>query len=128
MKQITNVLLFIWQIVQNLVGILYLIISFAKYEKTIDNNWIYHTHSNQGSVSLGNFVFISTKSKDLDFTIKHELGHCKQSRYLGPFYLLIVGLPSIIWVLLRRMIPMLRKRYSYYSVFPENWANKLMKI
>ena len=70
-------------------------------------------------------MFISKYSKDKEFTTKHELGHTIQSKYLGPLYLLVIGIPSIIWVCLRRMIPILRKRYDYYDVFPENWANKL---
>lgn len=63
----------------------------------------------------------------MDFTIKHELGHCIQSRYLGPLYLLVIGIPSITWVMLRRMIPELRK-YNYYDFYTESWSNKLMNI
>lgn len=64
----------------------------------------------------------------MEFTIKHELGHCIQSKYLGPLYLLVIGIPSITWVMLRRMIPKLRKNYSYYDFYTEKFANKLMNI
>lgn len=127
MKVIINILLFIWQILQNIVGLIYLGISLGNFYEKRNGNWIFFTTSNQGSVSLGNFVFISSKSKNMDFTIKHELGHCIQSRYLGPLYLLVIGIPSITWVMLRRMIPELRK-YNYYDFYTESWANKLMNI
>lgn len=127
MKVIINILLFIWQILQNIVGLIYLGISLGTFYEKRNGNWIFFTTSNQGSVSLGNFVFISSKSKNMDFTIKHELGHCIQSRYLGPLYLLVIGIPSITWVMLRRMIPELRK-YNYYDFYTESWANKLMNI
>lgn len=127
MKVIINILLFIWQILQNIVGLIYLGISLGKFYEKRNGNWIFFTISSQGSVSLGNFVFISSKSKNMDFTIKHELGHCIQSRYLGPLYLLVIGIPSITWVMLRRMIPELRK-YNYYDFYTESWANKLMNI
>lgn len=127
MKVIINILLFIWQILQNIVGLIYLGISLGTFYEKRNGNWIFFTTSSQGSVSLGNFVFISSKSKNMDFTIKHELGHCIQSRYLGPLYLLVIGIPSITWVMLRRMIPELRK-YNYYDFYPESWANKLMNI
>ena len=127
MKVIINILLFIWQILQNIVGLIYLGISLGTFYEKRNGNWIFFTTSNQGSVSLGNFVFISSKLKNMDFTIKHELGHCIQSRYLGPLYLLVIGIPSITWVMLRRMIPELRK-YSYYDFYTESWANKLMNI
>ena len=128
MKIIINTLLFIWQILQNIVGLIYLGISLGTFYEKRDGNWIFFTTSNQGSVSLGNFVFISSKSRDMEFTIKHELGHCIQSKYLGPLYLLVIGIPSIIWVMLRRMIPELRKNYTYYDFYTEKWANKLMNI
>lgn len=120
-----TILLFIWQILQNIVGLCYWFISQAIIKEKRNDVYILETDSRQGSVSLGNFVFISKYTRDKEFTTKHELGHTIQSKYLGPLYLLVVGIPSIMWVGLRRMVPILRKRYDYYDVFPENWANKL---
>lgn len=117
-------ILFIWQILQNIVGLFYWLISQAKYQQTIDNVYVFETDSKQGSVCLGSFVFVTKHAKKKEYTLKHELGHAKQSQYLGPLYLIAVGLPSVLWVFLRRQIPYFRKK-DYYSVYPENWANKL---
>mgnify|MGYP006982744016 CR=1 FL=1 len=43
---------------------------------------------------------------------------------LGPLYLIIIGIPSISWAGLRRLIPALKK-INYYWFYTENWANKL---
>ena len=99
----------------------YWLISQAVIKEKRDDIYILETDSKQGSVSLGNFVFISKYTKNRDFTIKHELGHTIQSKYLGPLYLFVIGIPSITWVMLRRMIPELRKKYSYYDFYTENW-------
>lgn len=56
-------------------------------------------------------------------TKKHEYGHSRQSLYLGPLYLIVVGLPSIIWA--GFVYNLVRKEISYYDVYPENWADKL---
>ena len=77
-----------------------------------------------GGVSLGLFVFVSVNARP-GVTV-HEYGHCIQSLMLGPLYLLAVGLPSYIWANLPALRKMRRETgRSYYSVYPENWANRL---
>lgn len=92
-----------------------------------------------GGISLGLFVFVSEKASHymLDDRILspaeskrgvlvHEYGHCVQSLMLGPLYLLAVGLPSYAWANLPILRRMRREQaLSYYSVYPENWANRL---
>ena len=75
-----------------------------------------------GSVSLGMFIFVNNIT-DIK-TIKHEYGHCRQSNYLGWLYLIIIGLPSIIWA---GCFERYRKKHniSYYAFYTERWANKL---
>jgi hypothetical protein len=90
-------------------------------------------------VSLGKFIFVPKKTrgskaasqksaKDLadPFLLEHEYGHTLQSLILGPFYLLFVGAPSILW---NRLPFFQRKRKrtgkSYYSAPFESTANKL---
>jgi hypothetical protein len=54
-------------------------------------------NKNIGAVSLGQYIFIfSDYGKDEMRIIKHEYGHTRQSHILGPLYLLVVGVPSII--------------------------------
>ncbi len=77
-----------------------------------------------GGISLGLFVFVSGKARP-DVTV-HEYGHCIQSLMLGPLYLLAVGVPSYLWANLPALRKMRRETgRSYYSVYPENWANRL---
>jgi hypothetical protein len=46
-------------------------------------------------ISLGNIVI---HGPDTAGALKqHEFGHCIQSRILGPFYLLLIGIPSFMW-------------------------------
>lgn len=87
-------------------------------------------------VSLGKFIFVPGKknagSKDNadkladPFLLEHEYGHTLQSLILGPFYLLFIGAPSILW----NRLPFFqhkRKRTgkSYYSAPFESSANRL---
>ena len=120
-----NILLFIWQILQNIIGLFYWLISQAQIIEKKDHVYILQTDSRQGSVSLGNFVFISKYTRNKDFTIKHELGHTIQSKYLGPLYLFVIGIPSILWVVFRRTFC---PKKDYYWFYTESWANKLMNI
>ena len=58
--------------------------------------------------------------------LRHEYGHSIQSLILGPLYLFVVGLPSILWC----RVPALGKswrsgRRSYYSFFTERSADRL---
>lgn len=70
-------------------------------------------------VSLGWFQFTHRNAtKD---TASHEVGHSVQSLYLGPLYLLVIGLPSIIWAGI--IYP--RIGGNYYSFYTESWANKI---
>lgn len=114
----------VWQLPQNIIGVLYkgCIITSSNISNDEDYK-VYYKYSN-GSVSLGKFIFVSIKSSNISRTTKHEVGHYKQSCLLGPFYLLIIGIPSITWATLRMIFPLLRK-YSYYELYTEKWANKL---
>jgi hypothetical protein len=46
-------------------------------------------------ISLGNIVIHGPDSPGA--LKQHEFGHCIQSRILGPFYLLVIGIPSFLW-------------------------------
>ena len=120
----------IWQLPQNLIGSLYKefiskdIITRINYDASIYE--CYLTRGG-GGLTLGRFIFVNQHFTDLEETILHEIGHVKQSRILGPLYLIIIGIPSISWAGLRRLIPALKK-INYYWFYTENWANKLMGL
>ena len=121
---------YIWQLPQNLLGMLYKdcisddIITRVNCDAT---DYECYLTRNGGGVTLGRYIFISQNYTDLSNVILHEIGHTKQSRILGPLYFIIIGIPSISWAGLRRLIPALKK-INYYSLYTESWANKLMGL
>ncbi|RPJ76014.1 MAG: hypothetical protein EHM20_08080 [Alphaproteobacteria bacterium] len=71
------------------------------------------------------FIFLNDKDyKDIS-SIKHEYGHSLQSVYLGWFYLIIVGIPSLVRSLVWKIFKL--KNISYYEGYPEKWADYLGK-
>lgn len=130
MKKVFNALLFIlsflWQLPQSIVGLLMLIyfklmggaklISYKKLCFAFDAKLM------QGGISLGNFAFLSPTLAKSEATVAHEqLGHTVQSKILGPLYLLVIGLPSLIHASMNN--------YScYYDFYTESWANKCANL
>ena len=49
----------------------------------------------------------------------HEYGHTYQSLILGPLFIPVVGIPSVIWGMVKK------PGQSYFSFYAENWANHL---
>ena len=127
MKYIRNLILFIWQLPQYIVAIIYfgyLVMMFknlgvdSKYKQAIVIPCVM-----RGAVTLGNYVFVGLNS-DYRETVKHELGHTIQSKILGPLYLIVIGIPSITYCGLRRLFPSLRKK-DYHNFYTEKIADYL---
>ena len=91
----------------------------------INDTTLYHWKF-KGGLSLSTHIFLpeGVDPRTHAPNVLHEYGHTRQSRILGPLYLLVVGLPSIIWA---GCFENYRKKHniSYYSIYPENWADKL---
>jgi hypothetical protein len=110
-------LLYIWQLPQNLLGLLLRLIYKGKdslYEDVI----VRRSTKMHGGISLGKYIIVNQWAKK--DTVMHEYGHCKQSVYLGWLYLIIIGLPSIVHAALCKC-----KNHSYYDMWFEKWADKL---
>ena len=124
MNLLTAVLLQIWQLPQNLVGLVFGWFLKGKERhpglQGIPGNIRLISGGNMhGGISLGNFVYF--RKPAYDRLLRHESGHCRQSRILGPFYLLVIGLPSLLWALWwhpGRPVP-----YSWF--YTERWADRL---
>lgn len=125
MKKLLYILIqWIWGFPQNLAG-LFVFLSQKRenregnYHAALVTRW-----DHKDSLSLGMFLFIG---KGLGMRIiRHEYGHSIQSMILGPFYLIVVGIPSVLWC----HLPAFAKQWksgkaSYYSRYPENWADSL---
>lgn len=128
-KTIGNFLMdWVWQLPQNLIGLIYYLFIWEYItKKFFDEEGHYHIllKETNGGVTLGKYVFVYKRFNDLAKVIKHESGHVKQSRMLGPLYLLVIGLPSILWAATHRVIA---PEKDYYWFYTESWANKLAGI
>lgn len=120
----------LWQQPQNLIGWCMLkyhqLICKHKLEKitvsTSSGNITYYLvkHVNNCGVSLGDYIFLDRDRSISLNDVRHEYGHQLQSRKLGPLYLLLIGLPSIIGNLLHRYF-----KFNYYKQPWEKSADKL---
>jgi len=128
MKQ---VLRWLWQMPQNYIGLLLSLKTEQLNDYVLDTGEVvnvYFKESFFGSgVSLGDYIILDKLYKQypwsLEKTIKHEHGHSIQSLYLGPLYLLIIGLPSLLGNIWSRIF---HKDAEWYYKQPwEHWADKL---
>lgn len=129
MKTIVNILLWIWQLPQNLLGLIFGL--FMKSKELVEDTGyckVYKASNMGGGISLGWRAYISRYGA-LDYDcIAHEgIGHAKQSRYLGPFYLIVIGLSSLIWAWLYGTV-IEYTHNGYYKFWTERWADKLAGI
>ena len=127
MKYIRNLILFIWQLPQHIVALIYFgyLVMMCK-DLGVDSRYKQATVIPcimRGAITLGNYVFVGLNSEYRKI-VKHELGHTIQSKILGPLYLIVIGIPSITYCGLRRIFPSLRKK-NYYDFFSEKSANYL---
>jgi hypothetical protein len=118
---------FIWELPQNILGFL---LSRGKKFSCLDVTQkvkLYIAFNWGSSISLGRYVILG-KSFSLK-TVDHELGHTKQSLFLGPLYLIIIGIPSFIgasWDTLFHNKWSNEERVKWYYSLPwEAWADKL---
>lgn len=125
MKPILNILLWLWQAPQNLLGlVLWAIYSKGSYTQMHRGIRVVVNPKFHGGISLGNTIIVWCDYKSNANTWNHEWGHTRQSKMLGPLYLLAIGLPSIIWAILYGWI--IPFRYNgYYKFYTEKWADKL---
>ena len=127
-----------WGFLQTLLGFAFFLVHAGEkhffYHGAIVTGWKY-----KNSASLGLFLFISDpqkanknekKNSSLDELperlLLHEYGHTVQSLMLGPLYLPFIALPSALWC----SLPWCKRKreregISYYSFFPEKWADRL---
>lgn len=116
-----KVLLYIWEAPQNILGLLLRLI-YKGHDSIYEDAIVRRSVKMRGGISLGRYIIINQWSTAK--TVKHEYGHTIQSRRLGWFYLLLVGLPSIVWACLYGSVikPTLN---GYYRFITECSADRL---
>ena len=124
---IINILLFIWQLPQVILGLIMLAIFHNKKTYTNPNNhitvWNINCNHAFGNACFSTGPFIITCADDVaEDTLLHETGHSLQSIYLGWFFHIIISIPSICLYWIRRWKD--KDAQWYHSHYPENWADK----
>lgn len=122
MKKLLEALLYVWQLPQNLLGLLLVLIYKPEQSWSFNRARLYYSDRMRGGISLGRYIIVRSAMKDYTGRTEwHEYGHSRQSMFLGPLYLLVVGLPSLIWAAI------FQPGYgrSYYEFYTEAWADKL---
>ena len=135
MRVLYPLLQWTWGFVQTVVGGI-LTLLLIRYPHFRWRNAVVTRWPLGGSMSLGMFLFLGrvlpdgaspeAVARQEQRVLVHEYGHTIQSLILGPLYLLVVGLPSILWANLPALVRLRRRRHiSYYRMYQEAWANSL---
>ena len=132
-----------WGILQSIAGFFYMLRYRHCRHEWYHGAYVTYFTGWTGGISLGMFVFVGERTdkaqhdyrerhgaeytEDIQQSILvHEYGHTIQSLILGPLYLLVVGLPSIIWAKSKRNVEYrARTGTKYTSYWCEKWANNL---
>ena len=124
MKIFLAIILYIWQLPQNLIGLILHLFYIHSEKMEIGGVKVWYNKNFRGGISLGNTILVGSKNV---FTAKHEHGHQIQSMILGPFYLFVIGIPSICWAwMYGTIIPWTYN--GYYKFYTERSADKLGKV
>ena len=128
MNTLKEILLYIWQLPQNLIGLIMMLFMkpYILKEKYKGITYVV-SKKMSGGISLGNYVILSNSYRDKNRYQKvwnHEWGHTRDSIMFGPLYLIIIGLPSLIWAWMYGTI--IKPTYNgYYKFYTEKRADRL---
>lgn len=126
MKTLVNTLKCIWQLPQHIAALVYL--WFLASTSIVYRDYDYkdarvYRRSGCRGVTLGKYIFLSAYASETK--LKHEYGHTRQSLMLGPLYLIVIGLPSAVWVSIKDIVA---PNKDYYQFYTEKWADKLGEV
>jgi hypothetical protein len=127
LKSYISKLFMLWEFPQLFLGYLFYLFLRKKIiitKKTRDIN-VSFVKGFPGGISLSRFIFLNEKDINDISPLEHECGHSLQSVYLGWFYLIIIGVPSITRLLIWKIFKL--KDADYYKGYPEKWADDLGK-
>ncbi len=111
----------IWGLPQTLLGCM-LFLACSRYPRSGFHGAV-AVHWPQGrAVSLGLFLFAGLEGE----LLVHEYGHSLQSLLLGPLYLPVILLPSMVWAGLPALGRWRQQKCRPYAwLYTESWANRL---
>lgn len=111
-----------WGLPQTVLGLILFLINIRKkhyfFKGAVATEW----HRSSG-ISLGLFIFVPGESDKYtkEKLLYHEYGHTIQSIILGPLYLMVIGIPSLVWFNVFKY-----KNLKFYTKFyTEAWAESI---
>lgn len=118
----------LWQFPQNMLALCIegILCQAAYREGKVCGNTIIVNNVLPSAMSLGDYLFVNFMSSQK--SIQHEYGHSKQSNILGPLYLIVIGIPSLLHNIVHYLCSKIGIKWNYYSFYTEYWANKLVGI
>lgn len=113
-------IIYLWQLPQMLLGLI--VKRFYKKDTLVvfkrNKHTIICSDRFKSSFTLGKYIFYRNKQNVR--VLKHEYGHVIQSLIFGPLYLLVIGLPSLLWYWYCELT---KKPKDYYlNFYTEKWA------
>lgn len=121
-KILYKTLLYIWQLPQNLLGLIFLLFIKGEEKHILHGISFYYAKDFRGGISLGDHIIVGGINEK---GIRHEFGHCIQSRRWGWLYLLVIGLPSLLHACLHDCSKVGK---TYYHFWTEKNADKLGRV
>lgn len=124
MNKIKTIALWLWQLPQNILAVLIfnLLGHWSYYAGKYKGDYMIVNKVILSSFALGDYMFLTPKGSNR--VIDHEHGHCIQSTYLGPLYLLVIAIPSVLHNIWYKIC---NRSWDYFSFYTEAWAEKLSK-
>lgn len=130
MKKFIKVLFYVWQLPQNLLGLLLIdfynakFVGYYKPKRMKRAVVIYLSKTIPTRLTLGKYIIFDPKHRDSK-TIRHQCGYARLSEIFGWLYLPLIGIPSLFYALCAKLLHIEYFEKNYCNLYPEKWANKL---
>lgn len=113
-----------WGMIQTVLGFI-IFLYHVKHSHLYFHGAVVTLWKKDAGLSLGLFIFLPANSPTPRL-LRHEYGHAIQSLIFGPLYLIVMGLPSLLWF----HLPWCQKyrqtqNISYYEFYTERLADYL---
>lgn len=126
-KFLLNIVLFIWQLPQIIIGLLMLAMFRNKTEYTNPYNgitvWNINSGKTFGTACFSTGPIIITCDGVSEKTLRHETGHSVQSIYFGWLFHVVISIPSICRFWYKKIFH--KSQVWYHLGYPEFWADQL---